>query len=110
MLQDACENPAAAFGARGTPEVLRIVDILGILQSRRWGVCTLNEFRQVRRRRRGREMRRADGAQYFGLKRYASFEEWNPDPEIAVRRGLGVGELLRLTRSGGCVSVVRPYR
>ncbi|KZW00109.1 hypothetical protein EXIGLDRAFT_696716 [Exidia glandulosa HHB12029] len=47
ILQDACENPAAAFGARGTPEVLRIVDVLGIMQIRRWGVCTLNDFRQA---------------------------------------------------------------
>ncbi|EJD44726.1 putative linoleate diol synthase [Auricularia subglabra TFB-10046 SS5] len=66
VLQDAADQPAAAFGARGTPAVLKIVDVLGILQSRRWGVCTLNEFRE-----------------YFGLRRYTSFEEWNPDKDVA---------------------------
>ncbi|KAH7103029.1 putative linoleate diol synthase [Auriculariales sp. MPI-PUGE-AT-0066] len=66
ILQNASDQPGAAFGARGTPEVLKVMDVMGILQSRRWGVCTLNEFRE-----------------YFGLKRYTSFEEWNPDKEIA---------------------------
>jgi hypothetical protein len=46
---------------------LRVVEILGIMQARQWGVCTMNEFRH-----------------FLGLKRFESFEEWNPDPEIAV--------------------------
>ena len=40
-------NPANAFGARNTPEVLRIVEIMTINQSRNWGVCSMNEFRKV---------------------------------------------------------------
>jgi len=47
-LARSTDNPAAAFGARGTPEVLKVMDVMGIIQSRRWGSCTLNEFREVR--------------------------------------------------------------
>jgi cytochrome P450 len=66
ILHNATENPAAAFRARGTPASMRLHEMMGIEQNRRWGVCGLNDFRQ-----------------YLGLKRYASFREWNPDPEIA---------------------------
>lgn len=47
FLQDATSNPAARFGARGTPGVMRLNEIMGMLQSRRWGVCSLNDFRKV---------------------------------------------------------------
>ncbi|TFK65973.1 heme peroxidase [Pluteus cervinus] len=40
ILQDATERPAGAFGARGTPPVLRIIEILGIEQARTWGICS----------------------------------------------------------------------
>lgn len=40
--------------------------MLGIQQSRAWNLCTLNEFRA-----------------FFGLKRYDTFEEINPDPYVA---------------------------
>ncbi|KAF7370587.1 Heme peroxidase [Mycena sanguinolenta] len=82
ILHNATEHPAAAFRARGTPGTvqyfdlfavtywsqasMRLHEMMGIEQNRRWGVCSLNDFRQ-----------------YLGLKRYASFREWNPDPEIA---------------------------
>ncbi|KAJ7448053.1 heme peroxidase [Mycena latifolia] len=65
-LLDATESPASAFGAQGTPGVLKVIEIMGILQARKWGVCTMNEFRQ-----------------FLGLKRFNDFEDWNPDPEIA---------------------------
>ncbi|KAH7919845.1 heme peroxidase [Leucogyrophana mollusca] len=65
ILHDATEHPAGAFRARGVPDVLRVAEILGIEQARTWGACTLNEFRK-----------------FIGLKPYASFKEWNPDPEI----------------------------
>jgi prostaglandin-endoperoxide synthase 2 len=42
ILQNATEAPAGAFKARGTPEVLRIVEVLGIEQARAWGVCTVS--------------------------------------------------------------------
>jgi hypothetical protein len=66
ILKDATDKPAGSFGGRGTPGVLRIVEILGIQQARAWGACTMNEFRR-----------------FLGLKEFETFEEWNPDPEIA---------------------------
>ncbi|KAJ6581524.1 linoleate diol synthase [Mycena capillaripes] len=66
ILHNATEHPAAAFRARGTPASMRLHEMMGIEQNRRWGVCGLNDFRK-----------------YLGLKPYASFREWNPDPEIA---------------------------
>ncbi|KAG6877819.1 hypothetical protein C0993_003603 [Termitomyces sp. T159_Od127] len=66
ILYAATESPAGAFRARGTPTVLRLVEIMGIEQSRAWGVCTMNEFRK-----------------FLGLREFKTFEEWNPDPEIA---------------------------
>ena len=41
------EHPAGSFGARGTPHVMRLHEIMGIEANRRWGVCSLNEFRKV---------------------------------------------------------------
>ncbi|CUA76356.1 prostaglandin-endoperoxide synthase 2 [Rhizoctonia solani] len=66
ILQNATESVAHRYGARGTPEVFKVVEILGIEQARRWGVCSMNEFR-IR----------------MGLKPFATFEEWNRDPVIA---------------------------
>ncbi|KAJ7070750.1 linoleate diol synthase [Mycena amicta] len=66
ILKNATEHPAAAFRARGTPASMRLHEIMGIEQNRLWGVCSLNDFRR-----------------YLGLKPYANFTEWNPDPEIA---------------------------
>jgi hypothetical protein len=55
------------FKARGVPEVLRIIEIMGIEAGRKWGACSLNEFRK-----------------FLGLKPYKEFIEWNSDPEIAM--------------------------
>ncbi|KAJ6591567.1 linoleate diol synthase [Mycena vulgaris] len=62
ILHNATEHPAAAFRARGTPASMRLHEIMGIEQNRQWGVCSLNDFRKVP---------------------YASFREWNPDPDVA---------------------------
>jgi hypothetical protein len=44
ILKDCIEEPAHAFGAHGTPESLKIVDIMGQLQARNvFNVCTMNE-------------------------------------------------------------------
>ncbi|KDN34438.1 hypothetical protein RSAG8_12470, partial [Rhizoctonia solani AG-8 WAC10335] len=59
LLFDATDNVAHRYGARGTPEVLRVIEIMGILQARQWGVCTMNEFRLG-----------------MGLKPFGSFEAW----------------------------------
>lgn len=46
ILHDATENPAGAYGARNTPDVLRVIEVMGIQQARQWGVCSMNEFRK----------------------------------------------------------------
>ncbi len=44
IITSSIEEPAHAFGAHGTPNSLRIVDIMGQLQARElFNVCTLNE-------------------------------------------------------------------
>jgi linoleate 10R-lipoxygenase len=43
----AINTPAHAFGARSTPECMRVIEIMTIQQNRMWGTCTLNEFRCV---------------------------------------------------------------
>ncbi|KAJ0108757.1 hypothetical protein J7T55_011248 [Diaporthe amygdali] len=65
-ITEAIEDCAGAFGARNVPVSMRPVEILGILQARKWHVAGLNEFRR-----------------HFGLKPYETFEELNSDPEVA---------------------------
>ncbi|KAI0313699.1 heme peroxidase [Amylostereum chailletii] len=65
ILLNATEAPASAYKARGIPEALRVIEILSIEQARSWGTCSMNEFRQ-----------------FIGLKPYADFKEWNPDPKV----------------------------
>lgn len=65
ILKDSMEDPAGCFGARRIPKALRVVEILGILQARKWQVASLNEFRQ-----------------FFGLKRWTEFKQINGDEEI----------------------------
>ena len=67
VLQDATESMAGAYRARGTPEVLRIIEIMSIEQGRAWGVCTMNEFRK-----------------FLGLKPFATFEDWNSNLDVAA--------------------------
>jgi hypothetical protein len=62
------EDVAGSFGPQNIPKVLRSVEILGIVQARKWNVATLNEFRQ-----------------FCQLKPHDSFEDINPDPEIAQK-------------------------
>ncbi|KAF9465862.1 heme peroxidase [Collybia nuda] len=66
ILHVATEEPAGFFRARGTPAVMRCVELLGIEQARQWNICTLNEFRS-----------------WLGLLPFTSFEDWNAAPEIA---------------------------
>jgi linoleate 10R-lipoxygenase len=60
------EQVAGSFGARNIPKSMRAITMLGIMQSRSWNLCTLNEYRH-----------------FFGLKKYETFEEINSDPQIA---------------------------
>lgn len=65
ILKESMEDPAGCFGARRIPKALRVVEILGVLQARKWQVASLNEFRD-----------------FFGLKRYTEFKEINSDKDI----------------------------
>ena len=67
ILRVAIEDHAGSFGARSVPQCLRPVEMLGVLQARRWGVATLNEFRA-----------------FIGLTRHRTFEDINPDPQVAA--------------------------
>ncbi|KAI0343269.1 linoleate diol synthase [Trametopsis cervina] len=66
IIHEATTHPGAAFRARGTPHVMRLHEIMGIEANRKWGCCSLNEFRA-----------------FLGLKKYESFLEWNSDPDVA---------------------------
>lgn len=68
ILQSSIEDVAGSFGANRVPKVLKSVEILGIIQARSWNMASLNEFRE-----------------FTGLKKYSTFEEINPDPEVAER-------------------------
>jgi hypothetical protein len=92
-LLDATESPAGAYRARGTPGVLRVIEIMGILQARQWGVCTMNEFRQ-----------------FLGLKQFESFEEWNPDPAIAVKFAFVLSSDTQMRFSERSETLVRSHR
>lgn len=59
-------NVEGGFGANNVPDILKTVEILGIVQARKWQVASLNEFRE-----------------FFDLKKYTTFEEINPDPYVA---------------------------
>ena len=65
-LKTSMDDPAGIFGARQVPKILRMVEILGILQARKWQVASLNEFRD-----------------FFGLKRHQKFNDINSDKDIA---------------------------
>ncbi|KAF7796357.1 hypothetical protein EIP86_007534 [Pleurotus ostreatoroseus] len=84
VLYQATTNPAHAFGAKGTPGCMRLHEIMGIMQSRKWGVCSLNDFRR-----------------FLGLKPYSSFLEWNPDPEVAAAAEKLYGDIERLELYAG---------
>ena len=66
ILTENIEDQANAFGARQIPECMRVIEIMGIEQGRKWQICTLNEFRK-----------------FFNLTQYKSFNEINSDKEIA---------------------------
>ncbi|KAG2416425.1 hypothetical protein HFD88_007640 [Aspergillus terreus] len=66
ILKDSMEDPAGLFGPRNVPKALRMIEIAGIMSARKWDLGSLNEMRD-----------------FFKLKRHATFEDINPDPEIA---------------------------
>lgn len=66
ILRSGIEDEAGSFGARSIPRCLRSIEILGILQARRWPVATPNEFRA-----------------FMGLTRHSTFNDVNPDPRVS---------------------------
>ncbi|GAA5912247.1 hypothetical protein JCM6882_005206 [Rhodosporidiobolus microsporus] len=82
LLTEATDEVAGAFGANGSPAVMKIVDVLGMATARdEWNVCTMNEFRK-----------------FLNLKPFDTFEEWNSDPVVAdrARRLYGTPDALEL--------------
>jgi hypothetical protein len=80
-IVSSIEDCAGSFGGRNVPTSMRAVEILGIIQGRKWNVAGLNEFRK-----------------YFGLKPYETFEDINSDPGIAdaLRRLYGHPDFVEL--------------
>ena len=66
IMADSIEDVSGSFGANRVPRVLRAVEVLGIMQARSWHLASLKEFRE-----------------HCNLKRYETFEEINPDPDVA---------------------------
>lgn len=66
LLTESVEDVAGCFGARNVPHVMKLIEIMGMEQCRKWKVASLNEFRE-----------------HFGLKPHKTFEDINPDPAIA---------------------------
>lgn len=66
IITDSIEDCAGSFGANNVPKALRAVEILGMMQARKWGLATLNEFRK-----------------FFGLAPHETFESINSDPAVA---------------------------
>ncbi|KAM3476257.1 hypothetical protein MY5147_003294 [Beauveria neobassiana] len=90
ILKDCIEEPAHAFGAHSTPTSIKVIEILGQLQSRNiFKTCTLNEFRR-----------------YLNLATYKSFEDWNPDKETARAAELLYGHIDNLELYPGLMAEV----
>ena len=68
ILMESTQDVAGAFGANNIPKVMRAVEVLLIIESRQWNLASLNEFRE-----------------HFNLKRHETFEDINPDPEVATQ-------------------------
>ncbi|RFN54271.1 heme peroxidase [Fusarium flagelliforme] len=64
-LTSAMDDPIANFGPLNVPRSLKAVEILGIMQARKWEIGTLNDFRD-----------------FFGMKRHASFESITPNEQV----------------------------
>ncbi|KAL3419627.1 linoleate diol synthase [Phlyctema vagabunda] len=66
IVTESTEDIAGAFGARNTPNIMKVIERLGIQQGRDWNMASLNEFRK-----------------FFKLKPHAKFTDINPDPDVA---------------------------
>ncbi|KAH7131804.1 putative prostaglandin G/H synthase 2/cyclooxygenase 2, pgh2/cox2 [Dendryphion nanum] len=64
-LTAAMDDPISNFGPRNVPKCLKPVEILGILQARKWEIGTLNDFRD-----------------FFNMPRHETFESVTKNIEI----------------------------
>lgn len=67
LLTASVEDAAGSFGANRVPEILRSMEICGIIFARSWNLAGLNDFRE-----------------HYGLERYGSFDAINKDPAVAA--------------------------
>lgn len=67
ILTESIEDVAGSYGASRVPRCMKAIEVLGIIQARHWNMGTLNEFRE-----------------FVGLTKHASFEDINPDPDVAA--------------------------
>ena len=67
LLTGSVEDAAGSFGANRVPEILRSMEVCGIIFARSWNLAGLNDFRE-----------------HFGLERYDSFDAINSDPVVAA--------------------------
>ncbi|KAL6712910.1 hypothetical protein ACLMJK_009465 [Lecanora helva] len=65
-LKICMDDPISNFGPRNTPRCLKNVEIMGILQARKWEIGTLNDFRD-----------------FFGLGRHATFKDMSRNTDVA---------------------------
>lgn len=80
-MVNVLNDPICNFGPRNTPKAFKAIEIMGILQARKWEVATLNEFRG-----------------FFGLPKHTRFEDINGDKNIqdALRDLYGDPDMVEL--------------
>jgi hypothetical protein len=64
-LGKAMDDPISQFGPQNVPKCLKPVEVMGIMQARKWEIGTLNDFRE-----------------FFGMKRHTTFESVTGSEEI----------------------------
>ncbi|QDS73559.1 hypothetical protein FKW77_001022 [Venturia effusa] len=68
IIAESVEDCANSYGANRVPVCMRVIEQLGIEQSRAWSLASLNEFRK-----------------YFNLAPHKKFTDINSDPEVAAQ-------------------------
>ncbi|KAF7545463.1 hypothetical protein G7Z17_g9144 [Cylindrodendrum hubeiense] len=64
-LTKAMDTPIGNFGPQNVPKCMKPVELMGIIQARKWEVGTLNDFRD-----------------FFGMKRHKTFGDISADPDV----------------------------
>ncbi|KAL8856073.1 MAG: hypothetical protein Q9178_007329 [Gyalolechia marmorata] len=65
QLRESMDDPISNFGPRNVPRALKAVEIMGMIQARKWEIGTLNDFRE-----------------FFGLGRHKTFEQISKNTEV----------------------------